>query len=65
MNPKFLPEKKYLLALFKNILKRARETKQVGKFNKVCSGASEPVLDWVLVLVRHFIKIFKKKTFMA
>ena len=59
MNPKFLPEKKYLLALFKNILKRARETKQVGKFNKVCSGVSEPVLDWVLLLVRHFIKIFK------
>ena len=41
-------------------MKRARETKQVGKFNKVCSGASEPVLDWVLLLVRHFIKIFKK-----
>ena len=60
MNPKFLPEKKYLLALFKNILKRARETKHVGKFNKVCSGVSEPVLDWVLLLVRHFIKIFKK-----
>ena len=23
-------------------------------------GAAEPVLDWVLLLVRHFIKIFKK-----
>ena len=37
-------------------MKRARETKPVGKFNKVGSGASEPVLDWVLVLVKTFYK---------